>query len=83
MARFRQPPQTETQEITLQEIGQVLADAGYSAGERSGWLKQVLTELEQSEAGTPTPARRELIRSVKELLRDEQDAGSPIADDVL
>ena len=38
------------QNVTIEEIQDVMADGGYSASQRKGWLKTVLTDLQQREA---------------------------------
>lgn len=60
----------------------VLADGGYSADQRKGWLKEVLTELIGEEEKNPDPNHRRMIREVKEIL-DDQQSGDPMSDDTL
>jgi hypothetical protein len=69
--------------ITLQEIQDALLDDGYSADERKNWLKGVLTELEQHSASDASPEMARLIDEVKRIIDVQQQAGKPIADDVL
>ncbi len=64
------------QEVTIHEIQDVMADEGYSASQRKGWLKTVLTELEQGEADTLSQERRDLINSIKDIVDDHQDGES-------
>ena len=68
--------------ISLDEIREVMADTGYSADQRKGWLKNVLTDLAQQQTGSPSSARSELIETVKQIIDDNQ-SGKPIARDVL
>lgn len=68
--------------VTREEILNVLANEGYSADQRKGWLKKVLTNLTAQEADVPDMNQRRLIEEVKEIL-DEQQNGGPLSDDVL
>jgi hypothetical protein len=68
--------------ITREEIMYVLADEGYSADQRMGWLKEILTQLTAQEASLPVEQRKELISEIKAIL-DVQLANDPMADDVL
>jgi hypothetical protein len=78
----RLPELRDDRPISADEIRDVLADEGYSAGERKTWLKSVLTELQQGPQEASTPERRRLIDEVKSIIAAYQD-GKPVADDVL
>lgn len=56
--------------VTRQELQQILADRGYSAGAREEKLKEALTELTQAEADAqnPDPERSEMIRTIRHTL---------------
>lgn len=68
--------------VTREEIKDVLANQGYSADQRKGWLKEVLTELICEERKQPDPNHRRMIKEVKEIL-DDQQSGDPLSDDTL
>lgn len=68
--------------VTRQQIMNVLANPGYSAGQRKGRLKEALTELEQEEGRAQSEEDRRLARAIKKILDDYQ-AGKPISDDTL
>jgi hypothetical protein len=70
-------------EISLQEIQDVLLDDGYSVDRRKAWLKELLTDLEQEDSRKASPERAKLIADVKRIIDKQQGAGKPIADDVL
>jgi len=74
-------PQTGTP-VTRDEVMDVLADEGYSADQRKGWLKEVLTELTVEDERNPDLNRKRLIGEVKEIL-NEQQSGAPKSDDAL
>ena len=70
-----------------EELQDILADEGYSAGERKQYLKTLLTDLT---ADTPTEPhdgedRRALADEVRCILEEEQDkhGNEPIAKDHL
>lgn len=64
------------QGISRQELQQLLADSGYSGGEREDRLKEILTELTQAEAdaGTSDTERSKLIKEIRTTL-DRQAKG--------
>ncbi len=68
--------------VTRQEIQDVMADEGYSGDRRKGWLKQVLTALTQEHRRSPSPERKQLIETVKDIM-DRHQEGDPIAKDGL
>jgi hypothetical protein len=68
--------------ISPDEIRDVLADEGYSAGERKNWLKTVLTEIQKERPELPAAERNRLMDEVRSVIGANQD-GKPIADDVL
>lgn len=68
--------------VTREEIMDVLAHEGYSADQRKGWLKEVLTELIGEEERNPDPNQKRMIKEVKEIL-DDQQSGDPMSDDTL
>jgi hypothetical protein len=68
--------------ITRNEILDVLADEGYSAGQRKNWLKGVLTRLTADESTAPNSDRQHLIDEIKTILH-QQIPGHPDADDTL
>lgn len=78
--KLRDPRQGEP--ITRNEILDVLADEGYSAGSRKNWLKQVLTRLTAEDGDDPGQDRQHLIDEIKKIL-DQQIPGDPEADDTL
>lgn len=68
--------------LTRNEIMDVLADEGYSASRRKGWLKQVLTRLETEQHENPNSTRAELVAEITDILK-ENVPGDPKADDSL
>ncbi len=68
-------------QITLQEIQDALADEGYSANQRKGWLKELLTDLERAQAADPSGDHAELVGEIKEIIRRYQH-GKPMSDDL-
>jgi hypothetical protein len=68
--------------VTLDEIQDVMADVGYSADQRKGWLKEVLTELTKEQSERPKKDRARLIEIVKEIADDNQN-GKPLARDAI
>lgn len=69
-------------DLSRDEILDVLADEGYPAGGRKGWLKSVLTRLTQEEQKSPDRKRAELVSEIKDVL-NENVSGVPKADDTL
>ena len=69
-------------DLSREEIMDVLADEGYSAGDRKGWLKKVLTRLAQAPQDSPDADRDALVREIKRVL-DRNIPGEPEADDTL
>ncbi|MBI1251837.1 MAG: hypothetical protein GC189_10225 [Alphaproteobacteria bacterium] len=67
--------------ITVEDINEVLANEGYSADQRKGWLKEVLTEL-TSRNRDDAPGRDHLVAHIKAILNDNQD-GEPIAEEAI
>lgn len=67
--------------IRRNEIQDVLADEGYSAGQRKSYLKAVLTELSAEQEKTPSEEREQLISEVRKII-DSNQSGKPMADDV-
>lgn len=65
-----------------QEIQDLLADEGYSADDRKGWLKEVLTDLETEHAARPSDDKRQLLDDIKSIA-DTYQSGKPVTDDVL
>ncbi len=68
--------------LTRNEIMDVLADEGYSASRRKGWLKQVLTRLETEQHESPNSTRAALVAEITDILK-ENVPGDPKADDSL
>lgn len=68
--------------ITRNEIFEILADEGYSAGDRKAWLRQVLTQLAGPSHNASDPDREALVEEIKTIL-DRQVPGKPEADDTL
>lgn len=67
--------------VTREEIQQVLADDGYSAGERQVWLKSLLSDLSQEDGEHETDAvDRELIDEIRQGVDRLQPAGEVQAD---
>ncbi|MGE0230294.1 MAG: hypothetical protein AB7O39_14535 [Flavobacteriaceae bacterium] len=65
-----------------EELRVLLAEEGYSADEREGWLKEVLTALTMAQGRAPTADREQLIAEIRDIVR----AGTgrkPMSDDVL
>jgi hypothetical protein len=58
--------------VSPEEIRDVLADEGYSAGARKTRLKTVLTELQEGD-GAETAERRRLIEEINAVIDDSQD----------
>ena len=69
-------------DATIHEIQEVMADEGYSASQRKGWLKTVLTELEQTTTTSRSAEMHELIEQVKDIMDHHQD-GEPVVKDGL
>lgn len=69
-------------DLSREEIMDVLADEGYSAGDRKEWLKKVLTRLAQEPQDGPDADRDALVREIKRVL-DRNIPGEPEADDTL
>ncbi|RKF12712.1 hypothetical protein D6850_17295 [Roseovarius spongiae] len=69
-------------ELSRNEIMAVLANEGYPAGGRKGWLKEVLTHLAAKEGRVSGDERDELVAEIREVL-DENVSGDPKADDSL
>lgn len=65
--------------ITRQDIQDVLSDPGYSAHDRKGRLKELLTEVTNRRND---PGNRELIDEIKNVL-GEQQPGKSLAEDDL
>jgi hypothetical protein len=70
------------EELSRAEIMDVLADEGYPAGGRKGWLKKVLTRLAKQQQESPDERRAELVAEIKDIL-DDNVSGDPKADDTL
>ena len=70
------------EDMSRTEIMDVLADEGYSAGGRKGWLKKVLTRLAKSQQQAPDGKRAELVSEIKDIL-DDNVSGKPEAEDTL
>ncbi|EDQ03590.1 hypothetical protein DSM14862_04168 (plasmid) [Sulfitobacter indolifex] len=68
--------------LTRNEIMDVLADEGYPAGGRKGWLKQVLTRLAIEQRESPNGTRAELVDEITDIL-NENVPGDPKAEDSL
>lgn len=64
--------------ITRQDIQAVLSDPGYSAHDRKGRLKELLTQLTN---GRDSADDRELVDEIKEVLGEQQPGGSLAEDD--
>lgn len=73
---------TSGAEVTREEIKAILADEGYSAGQRETWLKSVLTEITKQNRKQPNEARRRLIEEVKTVV-DNFQSGASITDETL
>ena len=72
-------------QVSRQEIQQILADSGYSAGQREERLKEALTILsaEEAEADGPDCERSRLIREIEATLdrqAENQDAAEHAED---
>jgi len=61
-----------------EEIRDLLADEGYSADRRKGWLKEVLTALTAEEKRGSSPRRRALIAEISQIIGDSRR--EPISD---
>lgn len=70
------------EDLSRNEIMDVLADDGYSAGGRKEWIKTVLTRLAKEQVANPNKKRAELVSEIKNIL-DENVSGDPKADDTL
>ncbi|WP_322867963.1 hypothetical protein U5922_018140 [Aquicoccus sp. G2-2] len=70
------------EDLSRTEIMDVLADEGYPAAGRKGWLKSVLTRLAKEEQESPNKKRAELVAEIKDVL-DENVSGDPKANDTL
>jgi hypothetical protein len=69
-------------DVTLEEIQDVLNDDGYSANQRKGWLKEVLTDLQNLRSQQHSGELDELIEGIKGIIANHQN-GRPISDDTL
>jgi hypothetical protein len=70
------------EDLKRNEIMAVLADDGYSAGGRKGWLKTVLTRLAQEQPENPDANRAKLVEEIKDIL-NENVSGDSEAEDTL
>ncbi len=70
------------EDLSRNEIMDVLADEGYSAGGRKGWLKKMLTRLAKEQEGNPDPNRAHLVSEITDIL-NENVSGVSEADDTL
>lgn len=70
------------EDLSRNEIMAILADEGYSAGGRTGWLKSVLTRLAKEQEGNPDPNRAELVSEITDIL-NENVSGDSQADGTL
>lgn len=68
--------------LSRNEIMDILADEGYSAGGRKGWLKRVLTRLATEQQENPDANRAELVEEIKDIL-NENVSGDSEAEDTL
>ena len=72
--------------IGAEELQEILADEGYSAGNREMYLKALLTELTRATGGAHRTERgQELLAEVRRILAREQGKSgqSPISDDTI
>ncbi|ETW11563.1 hypothetical protein ATO8_16650 [Roseivivax marinus] len=64
-----------------EELQEIMAEQGYSAGERDQFLKALLTELGQADVARNGGAREaEILAEVRNILRNEEermDEGPP------
>jgi hypothetical protein len=60
--------------VTPEEIRDVLADEGYSAGERKTWLKSVLTDIQDGDGRVAEDLIEEINAVIEE---DDDEAGRP------
>ncbi len=70
------------EELSRNEIMNILTDEGYPAAGRKGWLKSVLTRLAKEQDENPDPNRAELVAEIKDIL-NENVSGEPEAEDTL
>ena len=70
------------EDLSRNEIMDVLADEGYSAGGRKGWLKKMLTRLAKEQEGNPDPNRAHLVSEITDIL-NENASGDSEAEDTL
>ena len=69
-------------EISRNEIFEVLADEGYSAEGRKAWLKDVLTRLTEGGGRPDDPDHARLVEEIRAILHG-QVSDNPEADDTL
>ncbi|MDF0601568.1 hypothetical protein P1J78_12555 [Psychromarinibacter sp. C21-152] len=71
--------------IGPEKLQEILAEGGYSAGQREQFLKAVLTELTRRDAERPGGDRAALLEEVRTILSNEQGKTdqTPISDDTL
>jgi hypothetical protein len=77
-----QRPLPSLEDISAQEIRDVLMDEGYSADNRRAWLREVLTSI-QADDGPRSPEHARIVHDIKAALGDAHDDGKPLSDDVL
>lgn len=70
------------EDLSRNEIMDVLADEGYSAGGRKGWLKTMLTRLAKEQEENPDPNRAHLVSEITDIL-NENASGDSEAEDTL
>lgn len=71
--------------VTPEELRDLLADEGYAAGDRTQFLKSVLTRLAADTTGNGGPSRERLREEVEAILCQEQEKHDqePVAKDNL
>ena len=70
----------ESRAVTPEEIQDVLADPGYSAGDRKSWLIEALADLQRD--GASTHEHQKVINEIKRAIDDNQK-DKPVSDDTL
>ncbi|SLN65694.1 hypothetical protein ROJ8625_03357 [Roseivivax jejudonensis] len=63
-----------------EELQEIMAEQGYSSGDRDQYLKSLLTELGQSDATATKSGRQEqIVQEIRDILKNEQDREAPSA----
>jgi hypothetical protein len=70
------------QRISREEVMNILADEGYSADQRKGWLKEVLTQISGDDANPSDPEHAKLAEEIRAILGEQLDRPSVAEDGI-